>query len=143
MKVIRADKYEPGIYEAIVHLLPQLDPSSEIPSQEYVKKMLKSENISFFIAQADNNEIKGILTLVNYDIISGRKFWIEDVVVDETARGMGVGESLVIAAVDHARNLGAKDISLTSRPSRIAANRLYQKIGFEKYDTNVYRFSLK
>ncbi|MGE5406483.1 MAG: GNAT family N-acetyltransferase, partial [Methanosarcina sp.] len=105
-------------------------------------KMLESENISFFIARVDNNEIKGILTLVSYDIISGRKIWIEDVVVDEAYRGHGTGEMLVLAALEFSRSSGAKEIRLTSRSSRSAANMLYQKIGFEKYDTNVYKYSL-
>jgi ribosomal protein S18 acetylase RimI-like enzyme len=69
--------------------------------------------------------------------------WIEDVVVDESARGRGVGDLLNRAALDRARELGAKTVDLTSRPSREAANRLYQRIGFVARDTNVYRFDLE
>jgi ribosomal protein S18 acetylase RimI-like enzyme len=77
-----------------------------------------------------------------FRIPTGVRAWIEDVVVDEEARGHGVGELLNRAALDLARELGAKTVDLTSRPSREAANRLYQRIGFVARDTNVYRYSL-
>jgi len=77
-----------------------------------------------------------------YRIATGLKAWIEDVVVDEAARGHGVGEALNLAALDEARRRGAKAVSLTSRPSREAANRLYQRMGFIPRDTNVYRYDL-
>ena len=86
--------------------------------------------------------IVGSLTLVMYRIPTGLKAWIEDVVVDEAARGSGVGEALNFAAIDEARRRGAKAVNLTSRPSREAANRLYQRIGFSARDTNVYRYDL-
>jgi ribosomal protein S18 acetylase RimI-like enzyme len=80
--------------------------------------------------------------LAFYRIPTGLKAWIEDVVVDESARGKGVGEVLNRAAIDEARRRGAKNVSLTSRQSRETANRLYQRLGFEPYDTNVYRLKL-
>jgi ribosomal protein S18 acetylase RimI-like enzyme len=70
------------------------------------------------------------------------KAWIEDVVVDDAARGHGVGEALNLAAIEESRKRGAKNVSLTSRSSREAANRLYQRLGFEPYETNLYRFVL-
>jgi len=94
-----------------------------------------------FVARVDG-EIVGSLTLVFYRIATGLKAWIEDVVVDESARGHGVGEALHMAALDEARRHGAKAVSLTSRPSREAANRLYQRIGFSSRETNVYRYDL-
>ena len=84
----------------------------------------------------------GSLTLALYRIPTGVKAWIEDVVVDDVARGRGVGEALNRAAIEEARRRGAKDVSLTSRPSREAANRLYRRIGFEARETNVYRLTL-
>jgi ribosomal protein S18 acetylase RimI-like enzyme len=84
----------------------------------------------------------GSLTLVTFRIPTGIRAWIEDVVVDETARGHGVGEALNQAAIEEARRKGAVTVDLTSRPSREAANRLYQRIGFVQRDTNVYRYSL-
>ena len=94
-----------------------------------------------FVARVDGR-IVGSLTLVMYRIPTGLKAWIEDVVVDEAARGHGVGEALNMAALDEARRRGAKAVSLTSRPSREAANRLYQRIGFSPRDTHVYRYDL-
>ena len=90
----------------------------------------------------ERGEIVGMLTLVVFRIPTGVRALIEDVVVDETARGRGVGEALTYAAFDRARAAGAKTVDLTSRPSREAANRLYQRLGFERRDTNVYRYSL-
>ncbi|HUF97597.1 MAG TPA: GNAT family N-acetyltransferase, partial [Ilumatobacter sp.] len=75
-------------------------------------------------------------------IPTGVKAWIEDVVIDGAARGRGVGESLNRAAIEAARARGAKNVSLTSRSSREAANRLYQRLGFEPYETNLYRFGI-
>jgi ribosomal protein S18 acetylase RimI-like enzyme len=68
--------------------------------------------------------------------------WIEDVVVDDAARGQGMGEALTLAAIERARQEGAKTVDLTSRPSREAANRLYQRVGFKPRQTNLYRFDL-
>ena len=103
--------------------------------------MIDSDDTVLFVARVDG-VILGSLTLAFYRIPTGTKAWIEDVVVDTGARGHGVGELLNRAALDEARTRGAKDVSLTSRPSREAANRLYQRIGFEPRDTNVYRYTL-
>jgi ribosomal protein S18 acetylase RimI-like enzyme len=62
--------------------------------------------------------------------------------VDEAARGQGAGEALVREAIRLARKAGARTIDLTSRPSREAANRLYERIGFVERETNVYRYEL-
>jgi len=91
----------------------------------------------------DDERIVGSLTLVVFPIPTGVRAWIEDVVVDSSVRGKGVGEALNREALRIARNKGAVTVDLTSRPSREAANRLYQRLGFEKRDTNVYRYDLK
>ncbi len=85
--------------------------------------------------------IVGSLTLAVFRVPTGLRAWIEDVVVDESARGAGAGEALVLAAVRRAEAEGARTVDLTSRPSREAANRLYLRVGFEARTTNVYRFS--
>lgn len=87
-------------------------------------------------------EILGTLTLVVFTIPTGIRAWIEDVVVDDAARGRGVGAALNEAALDLARELGAVTVDLTSRPSREAANRLYVRLGFERRESNVYRYKL-
>ncbi len=91
-----------------------------------------------FVAELDG-QIVGSLTLATYRIPTGLKAIIEDVVVESEARGLGIGESLSAAAIEEARRRGAKDVTLSSRPEREAANRLYLRIGFEKRNTNVYR----
>lgn len=97
--------------------------------------------IDVFIAARDDDVI-GMLTLATFPIPTGIRAWIEDVVVAAAARGSGAGMALVEAAVDRARELGARTVDLTSRPSREAANRLYQRAGFEQRDTNIYRLRL-
>jgi ribosomal protein S18 acetylase RimI-like enzyme len=128
------------VVEALARLLPQL--SSAAPPDASELAVIMSSGSTLFVARVDGR-IVGSLTLVMYRIPTGLKAWIEDVVVDESARGHGVGESLSKAALEEARRHGAKAVSLTSRPSRDAANRLYQRIGFVARDTNVYRFSLE
>ncbi|HUY85610.1 MAG TPA: GNAT family N-acetyltransferase [Acidimicrobiales bacterium] len=87
----------------------------------------------------DDRAIVGSLTLVEFRIPTGIRAWIEDVVVDQTVRGGGIGELLVERAVGIATRHGAKTIDLTSRPSRQAAHRLYTKSGFSTRETTVYR----
>ena len=84
-----------------------------------------------------------MLTIGTYDFLSGTKVWIEDVVVDESQRGKGIGKELTLFAIGFAKSLGAESVELTSRPSRIAANSLYKKLGFVLRETNVYRYTLK
>ncbi|MEP7203883.1 MAG: GNAT family N-acetyltransferase [Ilumatobacteraceae bacterium] len=127
------------VVEAFARLLPQL--SSTPPPDASELATVIDGGATVFVARVDG-VIVGSLTLVMYRIATGLKAWIEDVVVDETARGHGVGEALNMAAADEARRRGAKAVSLTSRPSREAANRLYQRIGFSARDTNVYRYEL-
>lgn len=123
---------------ALERLLPQLS-SSAPPSADYVRLMVDDPTSIVFVARLDG-QIVGALTLVFCRIPTGIKTWIEDVVVDDAARGHGVGDALNRAALDAARDRGVKGVSLTSRPSREAANRLYQRIGFTARQTNVYRY---
>ena len=123
---------------ALAHLLPQLS-SSPPPDAEQLALLIADPGSLVFVARLDGR-IVGSLTLVLYRIPTGLKAWIEDVVVDESARGHGVGDQLNRAALAEAKRRGVKGVSLTSRPSREAANRLYQRIGFTQRETNVYRF---
>lgn len=136
-----ADTVDDELVEAFEQLIPQLSSSSPPPSREHLVAMVDSADTVLFVARV-GGRILGSLTLAFYRIPTGTKAWIEDVVVDDAARGRGVGELLNRAALDEARSRGAKDVSLTSRPSREAANRLYQRIGFEPRTTNVYRYTL-
>jgi ribosomal protein S18 acetylase RimI-like enzyme len=140
--VIRAaNDVDEALVEAFARLIPQLSSSSPPPTAVELEDIVACPESDLFVAELDGR-IVGALTLATYRIPTGLKAWIEDVVVDEAARGHGVGEALNQAALESARARGAKHVSLTSRPSRGAANRLYQRIGFDPYETNLYRYSL-
>lgn len=136
-----AEVVDDELVEAFDRLIPQLSSSSPPPTREHLVALVGSADTVLFVVRL-GGQIVGSLTLAFYRIPTGTKAWIEDVVVDGAARGRGVGELLNRAALEQARERGAKDVSLTSRPSREAANRLYQRIGFEPRTTNVYRYTL-
>jgi len=129
------------VLAALRHLLPQLSSSASPVTHDDLVSMIRSDASHLLVARDDTRgTIVGSLTLVVFRIPTGVRAWIEDVVVDEAARGSGVGESLNRYAIDLAARHGARSIDLTSRPSREAANRLYQRIGFVRRDTNIYRY---
>jgi ribosomal protein S18 acetylase RimI-like enzyme len=135
---------DPGeLTDALVMLVPQLSKSNPPPSRAEVESMLGSDAITQFVARDDGGAIVGVATLAVFPIPTAKRAWIEDVIVDESARGQGVGEALTQAMIDAARTLGCKTVELTSRPSREAANRLYLRLGFVPRETNVYRFTLE
>lgn len=125
----------------IQNLIPQLSSSCQPPTKEYLQDLVDSEVSHLFVAESDN-VVLGTLTLVFYKIPTGHKVWIEDVVVDGKSRGQKMGEKLTQFAINYVRELGISSINLTSSPERIAANKLYRKLGFEKRETNVYRITL-
>ena len=126
---------------AFERLIPQLSRSSLAPDAAVLQEIVDSPATHLLIAHGDDGSILGSLTLVLFRIPTGLRAWIEDVVVDESARGRGVGEALNRYAIEVAADHGARSVDLTSRPSREAANRLYRRLGFEARDTNVYRYS--
>ena len=123
---------------AVSRLIPQLSTSSAPPSQEALARIVADPGATLFVAR-DDGRVVGMLTLVTFEIPTAVRAWIEDVVVDETAREQGVAGSLVEAALERAGTRGARTVDLTSRPDREAANRLYVRMGFEARATNVYR----
>jgi ribosomal protein S18 acetylase RimI-like enzyme len=129
------------ILAACHRLIPQLSSSSRPITLAELTEIVDSASTVLFAARR-GTEIVGLLTLVVFRIPTAVRAWIEDVVVDESARGSGVGEALSRAALAEAVRRGAKTVELTSRPSREAANRLYQRIGFVRRDTNVYRYEV-
>lgn len=139
--VEKATEVTPELTQAFVRLIPQLSSSNPAPAVEELSEMISSPATVVFVARVDG-VIAGSLTLAVFRIPTGLRAWIEDVVVDEAARGHGVGEALNQAALDEARARGAVTVDLTSRPSREAANRLYQRLGFVARETNVYRYTL-
>ena len=130
-----------ALVEAFASLVPQLSSSSPPPDGAALEAIVASEATVLLVARDRSGRIVGTLTLAVFRVPTGVLSWIEDVVVDEAARGSGAGAALVQEALERARSLGAKSVDLTSRPSREAANRLYLRMGFEARSTNVYRFS--
>ena len=136
-----AQRVDDELVNAFAYLIPQLSSSNPTPSREHLTEMVQSPATLVLIARVDGR-IAGSLTLAMFRIPTGLRAWIEDVVVDGDARGNGVGEALNLFAIEEARKRGAVTVDLTSRPSREAANKLYQRLGFVARDTNVYRFTL-
>lgn len=134
-----ARQVDDELVDAMARLIPQLSRSSPPPDAAALSAIVDGEATSLLIARVDGH-IAGSLTLVVFPIPTGTRAWIEDVVVDDAARGHGVGAALNRRAIDLAAELGARTVDLTSRPSREAANRLYQRLGFVARETNVYRF---
>ncbi len=138
----------PEVIEAVARLVPQLSRSAPVPTVEELEEIAAAPATVLLAARsaarsdgpdAPDGRIVGLLTLAVFRIPTGMRAWIEDVVVDESARGRGVGEALTREAVRRAEALGARTVDLTSRPSREAANRLYRRLGFVVRETNVYR----
>jgi ribosomal protein S18 acetylase RimI-like enzyme len=129
------------LVQAMLKLIPQLSSSNPPPSLKELDEIISSESSVLFIARV-KNQIVGSLTLATFRIPTGIRAWIEDVVVDESARGHGAGEALNRAALNEAKRRGAITVELTSRPTREAANRLYLRLGFVLRETNVYRYTL-
>jgi ribosomal protein S18 acetylase RimI-like enzyme len=130
------------VVEAMARLIPQLSSSSPPPDSAELDEIVRSDASHLLLARDDDDRgaILGSMTLVVFRIPTGVRAWIEDVVVDGEARGKGVGAVLNREALGLAAGLGARTVDLTSRPSREAANRLYQRLGFVQRETNVYRF---
>ncbi|RWD96128.1 MAG: GNAT family N-acetyltransferase [Mesorhizobium sp.] len=131
----------PAVAEAFAELVRQLSSSARMPSKGELEEIVASPATIVLAARA-SEKIVGMLTLVVFRIPTGVRGIIEDVVVDEAYRGQGIAEALTREALARSGAAGARTVDLTSRPSREAANRLYQRLGFQKRDSNVYRFSL-
>ncbi len=141
MEIVEVTEVTQALIDAFVKLTPQLSSSNPPPSPEVLAEIVEAGSTVLFAA-IHEDQIVGALTLATYRIPTGLRAHIEDVVVDGDARGMGVGRALSEAALDSARAQGCSTVDLTSRPSREAANRLYQRIGFVQRETNVYRYTL-
>jgi ribosomal protein S18 acetylase RimI-like enzyme len=133
--------FDQATYDVVCRLHPMLSPTTPRPDMAAVRSAVDSPDTSLLLARVGAEPV-GMLTLVVVHLIGGVAAHIEDVVVDESARGRGVGRALVEATLDRARAAGATHVDLTSRPDRTAANRLYRSMGFEQRDTNAYRFRL-
>lgn len=141
IEVREAKEVTPDLVAAFERLTPQLSSSSPAPTSGELAEIVASDATVLLVA-VDAEVIVGSMTLVLFRIPTGMRAWIEDVVVDGESRGKGVGAALNRRALEIAANRGARTVDLTSRPSREAANRLYQRLGFEPRSTNVYRYDV-
>jgi ribosomal protein S18 acetylase RimI-like enzyme len=142
INVEEVTKISAELVEAFARLTPQLSRSAPPPGEQELERIVQSDATRLLVAKSDG-AIVGSLTLALFVIPTGVRAWIEDVVVDESARGQGIGAALNQEALKVAQDQGARTVDLTSRPSREAANRLYQRLGFKQRETNVYRYSFE
>jgi ribosomal protein S18 acetylase RimI-like enzyme len=143
--VEEASSVTPQLVDDVARLIPQLSSSSAAPAASILEQIVSNPLSRLFVARitgpGGDTAVIGMLTLVAYHVPTGLHAVIEDVVVDDQARGAGAGSALVAAALTEAARLGARHVDLTSRPSREAANRLYLRMGFSVRETNIYRYT--
>jgi ribosomal protein S18 acetylase RimI-like enzyme len=142
-RIIQATEVSEALYQACQRLVPQLTSNNPPPTRQQLANLLSEGKSILFLAQHQDyaDEIIGLATLVLYRVPTGMRGIIEDVVVDEKARGRHIGEALTHACLERAEQAGCPQVMLTSNPGRTAANRLYQRMGFELRRTNAYRYS--
>ncbi|MEJ2866587.1 GNAT family N-acetyltransferase [Actinomycetospora sp. OC33-EN08] len=133
------ERVDDALLAAVERLLPQLSRSAAFDEQT-IAWVVQHEACTLFTATLDDTVV-GALTLVMYPLPTGLRAHVDDVVVDEAARGRGVGEALVRAALDRATTVGARTVDLTSRPSRESAIRLYERCGFVRRDSTLFRWT--
>lgn len=141
MAVELVEEFSEELLEAFSRLIPQPSSSAQALNAQQIKEFCEQEGVYLLVFRSEEGKILGMLSLATFKIPTGKRAWIEDVVVDSAARGQGAGQALVEAAVRHAKKVGAKTVDLTSRPTREAANRLYRRCGFKQRQTNVYRYA--
>jgi ribosomal protein S18 acetylase RimI-like enzyme len=141
MEIYEATEVTDELVEAFQRLLPQLSSSAKPLGRPELQEIVDSPAVILLMVR-DEGRIVGSLSLVVFRIPSAVRAWIEDVIVDQAVRGRGIGEAITRDAITRAKALGAKTVDLTSRPARETANRLYQRIGFEQRNSNVYRYKL-
>lgn len=138
MQIEIVTKADDELFDAFQRLVPQLTKNNPPPSRDDLIALVRDSSSTLIVARNDNGDIVGALTLAVYRVPTGIRSIIEDVVVDVSTRGAGIGEALMLRAIEIAREKGAANISLTSNPLRVAANKLYLRVGFVKRETNAY-----
>jgi ribosomal protein S18 acetylase RimI-like enzyme len=142
LRVERVVVADAALVAAVRRLIPQLSETAQPPEAYDLESIVTSPATTMLVARDDEDRVVGMLTLALFRLPSGVRAWIEDVVVDESARRLGAGRTLVEAALALAADSGAPSVDLTSRPSRESARRLYETMGFEERTTTVFRRSL-
>lgn len=141
LEIFEVKEAAPSYVAPINNLLAQLSSSGTCFTLERLQEIVDSKASHLFLAKY-NGDVVAMLTLGEYLAPTGRKIWIEDVVVDAAARGLSIGRAMVDHAIEYARGVGDGVLMLTSRPSRVAANALYRSCSFEQRETNVYRMKI-
>ncbi len=143
LTIYEAEENELNLRESINHLSGQLNTSPQALTEEELQQLFASPTTHLFLAKNTASQtVVGMITLVTFRTPYKMKGTLEDLVVDESSRGQKIGEKLLDKAIQKARATGVQSLTLTSHPTREAANRLYQRLGFERRDTNVYRITL-
>ena len=140
MKITEIDDFQPGLTDSIYRLLRQLTDKQLDFSDDALRLIIESPNSHLFVA-TEGDVLVGMLTIGTYVSPSGKKAWIEDVVVDEVYRGQGIAKKMVSYAIDWTRRQDIPQLMLTSNPKRIVANQLYAQMSFHRKETNVYRMN--
>ncbi len=143
MRIDEVTQYTDELLAGVRRLCADLAPAAPPLTPERLREIVAGDPCRLLAARGPGGELLGMLVLASYPIATGRRFWIEDVAVAAEARGQGIGEALVRRALELARAAGAETVELTCRPARAAANRLYQRVGFVRRETNVYRYDLR
>ncbi len=143
MRVESVTDASPEIHAALARLLPQLNPTLPVPDMERLRRLIADPDVTLLIAR-DGDAIVGTTTVIVYTTPFWIKARLDEVVVDSGARGEGVGEALIRAALDVGRERGAQVAELQSGrgPAREAAHRLYERLGFRIRETDVFRIVL-
>lgn len=140
--IIEINTYSAEYHEAMQRFLDQLTTHPMTLTETMFRQLIDSENSHLFFLMKEG-QIAGMLTVGIYYSPTGGKAWIEDVVVDETFRGQGLSKRLVAHAIEFTQSKQIPLLMLTSNPKRIAANKLYQAMGFSRKETNVYRMKFE
>lgn len=136
-----ATHYSESLRQRLEELQNQLTPQPSLLSEQTLRAVLDDSASHLYLLE-EEGRVVGMLTLSIYHSPTGSKAWIEDVVVDDACRGRGYGRALVAHAIEEAKRAGVKQLMLTSNSLRIAANQLYQAMGFQRKETNCYRMEL-
>ncbi len=142
MKIIEVTVYSPEVHHRIEALLEVLLAKKTEITDGFLQKIIASDDTYLFLAIDNNDAVLGMLTLAIYSSPSGTKSWIEDVAVHSAYQGQGLGRKLMQFAIQFAKQKETDMIMLTSNPHRIAANKLYQSLDFERKETNVYKLKV-
>ena len=138
---IEAKEVRTEYIDGINNLLGQLTSSPKEMNEALLQAIVESDRTHLFLAYI-GNQMVGMATLAAYVIPTGTKAWVEDVVVDNNFRGKHIGKKLVNHVVEYTKKYSPCSLMRTSRPMRVAANKLYQSVGFEKRETNVYKIQV-